>query len=108
MDLGVVIWDFETNDFAEPLLKFFEHNLMEMNILYIHTIEILPEYRGMQIGEHTMKDAANNFEQGCSLIITDCLPLQPDIMFEAYRLLLPAKGIKAAHVPVPDEAEPEF
>lgn len=76
MDLGAMIWDFETNDFVEPLLKFFEHDLIEMDVLYMHTIEILPEYRGMQIGEHAMKDAANNFEAGCSLIITDCLPLQ--------------------------------
>lgn len=76
MDLGSVVWDFERNDFSLPLLKFFHHDLIDMDILYIHTIEILPGYRGMQIGEHAMKDAANNFEQGCSLVVTDCLPLQ--------------------------------
>lgn len=76
LELGEVIWDFEAGDFVEPLLNFFDHDLYEGDILYIHTIEILPEYRGMQIGEHAMKDTANNFEQGCSLIVTDCIPLQ--------------------------------
>lgn len=76
MDLGSVGWDFEAEDFYPVLLKFFAYDLIATDILYIHTIEILPEYRGMQIGEHAMKDAANNFEAGCSLIITACLPLQ--------------------------------
>lgn len=76
MDLGSVIWDFEEQDFVKPLLKFFEHGLIEPDVLYLHTIEILPAYRGMQIGEHAMKDADNNFEHGCGLIVTGCLPLQ--------------------------------
>ena len=76
MDLGSVIWDFEAVDFVKPLRKFFEYDMVEPDLLYLHTIEILPEYRGMQIGEHAMKDVANNFEQGCGLIVTDCLSLQ--------------------------------
>lgn len=76
MDLGSAIWDFEEQYFVKPFLKFFEFDLVEPDILYIHTVEILPDYRGMQIGEHAVKDVANNFEQGCSLIVTDCLPLQ--------------------------------
>lgn len=76
MDLGSLIWDFERNDYVEPLLEFFEYDLNEVDLLYIHTVEVLPAYRGMQIGEHVIKDAANFFEAGCSLIVTDCLPLQ--------------------------------
>lgn len=75
MDLGTTIWDFEADDFKPALANFFEQDLIESDLLYLYTIEILPAYRGMQIGEHAMKDAANNFKQGCSLIVTDCLPL---------------------------------
>lgn len=76
LDLGSAIWDFEACDFKKALDKFFEGNLIDSDVLYLHTIEVLPAYRGMQLGEHALKDAANNFEQGCSLVITDCLPLQ--------------------------------
>lgn len=72
MELGRAVWDFKADGFKKPLLEFFEHDLIESDVLFTHTVEILPAYRGMQIGEHAMKDAANNFEHGCSLIVTDC------------------------------------
>lgn len=76
MDLGSVIWDFEAVEFSNHLNKAFEYDLVEMDVLYMHTIEVLPAFRGMQVGEHAMKDMANNFAQGCALIITDCFPIQ--------------------------------
>lgn len=76
MDLGCLIWDFEASDFVEPLLQFFEYDLNETDVLYIHTFEVLPEHRGMQIGEHALRDAVNNLAQGCSLVVLDCAPIQ--------------------------------
>lgn len=76
MDMGACVWDFKNGWYNKTLDKFFGHELTETDILYMHTVEVLPEWRGMQIGEHVMKDAANNFEQGCSLIVTDCRPIQ--------------------------------
>lgn len=76
LDMGECIWDFKKDRFNETLNKIFEYDLCETDVLYMHTVEVLPAYRGMQIGEHAMKDAANNFEQGCALIVTDCRPIQ--------------------------------
>lgn len=76
MDLSNVIWDYDANDFNMALNKFFEYDLIDSDVLFMHTLEILPDYRGMHIGMHVITDAANNFQTGCSLIVTDCLPLQ--------------------------------
>jgi ribosomal protein S18 acetylase RimI-like enzyme len=76
MDLGCLIWDLEVNDYVEPLNKFFEYDIHQIDMLYVHTFEVLPAYRGMQIGEHALKDAYNNLSQGCGLMVVDCVPIQ--------------------------------
>lgn len=76
LNMGECVWDFTNNEYNRGLNEFFEGDLHEKNILFIHTVEVLPNYRGMRIGEHAIKDAANNFESGCGLIVTHCEPPQ--------------------------------
>ncbi|RYF85203.1 MAG: hypothetical protein EON98_07210 [Chitinophagaceae bacterium] len=76
LEMGECVWDFEKNHFNRNLNRFFEGDMHESDILFIHTVEVLPAYRGMRIGETAMKDAANNFESGCGLIVVHCEPPQ--------------------------------
>lgn len=76
MRIGELIYDFDKRDFKRSLHQYFKGEILEDDLLYIDTIEILPQYLGYQIGEHAIKDMTNNFEAGCSIIAVDCIPLQ--------------------------------
>ncbi|HEX8314125.1 MAG TPA: hypothetical protein VF609_03995 [Flavisolibacter sp.] len=41
LELGECIWNFEKQDYVEPLNKFFGDDLMEWDILYLHSLEVL-------------------------------------------------------------------
>jgi GNAT superfamily N-acetyltransferase len=75
--VGEIVYDFEENDFVQPIRDFYD-DLWENDILILNRIEIFPEYRGMGIGKHLIKDLYNNFIQGCALFVLKCFPLQAE------------------------------
>lgn len=68
LDLGVAIYDFLKEDWKEQLNEKYNYNLIEPNVLFIASIEILPEYQGHKIGTRFIKDFVTNFVQGCSIV----------------------------------------
>jgi hypothetical protein len=82
IELGETIWDFDEQDFVEYLNEHYTWDIMERNILFITSIEIIAEYRELKIGEHVIKDFANNFLDGCGLLVVNTTPSQSRQDFE--------------------------
>jgi hypothetical protein len=74
LDLGSVIYDFQNEDWNEQLNDKYNYDLIEPNVLFITSIEILPEYQGHKIGTRFIKDFITNFIQGCSIVAIDKEP----------------------------------
>ena len=74
METGEAIYDFENDDFFEAVQDQFEISFMDL--LIISRLEILPAYRGHDIGKYAIKDLYNNFIGGCGLMTLKCFPLQ--------------------------------
>lgn len=77
LEMGEVLFDFEQNAFVTPIDKYY-NDLWDTNVLILSRVEIYPEYRGMGIGKHLIKDLYNNFIQGCGLFVLKCFPLQAE------------------------------
>lgn len=74
LDLGSAIYDFQNEDWNEQLNDKYNYDLIEPNVLFITSIEILPEYQGHKIGTRFIKDFIINFVQGCSIVAIDKEP----------------------------------
>jgi len=74
MEIGEAIYDFEKDDFSEAVREYLEISFMDL--LIISRLEILPPYRGNDIGKYAIKDLYNNFIGGCGLVALKCFPLQ--------------------------------
>ncbi len=82
LDLGSAIYDFQTQDWNEQLNEKYNDNLIESNVLFIASIEILPEYQGHKIGTRFIKDFITNFIQGCSIVAIDKEPFYIQTNFD--------------------------
>jgi GNAT superfamily N-acetyltransferase len=67
-NLGETIYDFEKDDWNYELNDKYHYDLTSSDVLYITSVEILPEYQGHKIGTRFIKDFIMNFVQGCSII----------------------------------------
>ena len=76
LDIGNQIYDFERNDFSEAIYENFE--VPWMDLLIVSGLEILPEYRGSDIGKFVLRDLYNNFIGGCGLMAIMVYPPQLD------------------------------
>lgn len=74
MEIGDAIYDFKKDDFAKALHANFEISFMDL--LIVSRLEILPQYRGNDIGKYAIKDLYNNFIGSCGLLTLKCFPLQ--------------------------------
>lgn len=74
LDIGKTIYDFEKDDFSEAIYEQFE--IPWMDVLIVSRLELLPQYRGSNIGKYAIRDLYNNFISGCSLMIITTFPLQ--------------------------------
>ncbi|MEO6232109.1 MAG: hypothetical protein ABJB11_23740 [Ferruginibacter sp.] len=74
MEIGEAIYDFEKDDFSEATDEHFDTTFMDL--LIVSRLEILPQYRGNDIGKYAIKDLYNNFIGGCGLVALKCFPLQ--------------------------------
>ncbi len=74
VEIGEAIYDFEIDDFSEATK---EHlTISFLDLLILTRLEILPAYRGYDIGKYAIKDLYNNFIGGCGLMTLKCFPLQ--------------------------------
>jgi GNAT superfamily N-acetyltransferase len=73
-EVGDAIYDFEKDDFADATHEHLDISFMDL--LIVSRLEILPGYRGNDIGKYAIKDLYNNFIGGCGLITLKCFPLQ--------------------------------
>lgn len=60
LDLGTAIYDFEKQDWNEQLNDKYNYDLIEPNVLFIASIEILPEFQGHKIGTRFIKGVLNS------------------------------------------------
>lgn len=74
LEIGEGVYDFESNDFSEACYESFD--IPFMDLLILARLEILPAYRGNDIGKYAIKDLYNNFIGGCGLMTLKCFPLQ--------------------------------
>lgn len=81
-ELGEIIYDYETNDWNEELNKKFDNNLNDPNVLYLYSVEILPEFRGNNVGSRFIKDFILNFAQNCALVVVDIEPFALQTNFD--------------------------
>jgi GNAT superfamily N-acetyltransferase len=74
METGEAIYDFEKDDFSEAAYKHLTISFLDL--LIVSRMEILPQYRGNDIGKYAIKDLYNNFIGGCGLLALKYFPLQ--------------------------------
>ena len=72
-------YDFEGDDFREEIQKFYNYEFVAPNVCILERLEILPKYRGLQIGKSLTADILFHFEDSCSLIILQPYPLQFEV-----------------------------
>lgn len=78
-ELGETIFDYETNDFREPLLN--EEGADSNNLLVINRLELLPKWRKKNIGKKVIKDIIWRFSGCFGLVILKAFPLQQEFQY---------------------------
>ena len=76
MELGETIFDFETDDFREPLID--EVCASSSNLLVIDRLELLPAWRKKGFGKKIIKDIIWRFSGCCDLVVLKAFPLQKE------------------------------
>ncbi|WMJ73989.1 hypothetical protein RCC89_12560 [Cytophagaceae bacterium ABcell3] len=68
----------EESDYWEKIDNYYsEEPLIEnLNIGFLERLELLPEYRGLGVGERVIQDIASRFYNSCGLIVAKAVPLQ--------------------------------
>lgn len=69
-------FDFDTEQVKEDIQRFYDYDIMQLNICLLERIEILPAYRGNKIAAKAIKDITFHFGSGCGLFIIQAYPLQ--------------------------------
>lgn len=75
-ELGKLIYDYKASEFNQKVREFYKDSLVSSGVLILQDIEILPNYRGKDIGAYAIKDLFNNFSQDTALFVTDIYPNQ--------------------------------
>jgi hypothetical protein len=78
--------DPETGDFRPDLESTLGEYILDLNILIVDRLEILPEFRGKNIGWECLRLCLQHYARGCGVVALKCFPLQ----FERTELSEPA------------------
>ena len=70
------ILNLDRNEVKDDIYSFFNYDLINLDILYIDTIEICEAYRGKGIGTKVIKDLYLRFGNNCRLIVAEVEPMQ--------------------------------
>ena len=71
-----VLCDEHEHRWNKSLTTYLQREMEGMDLLILHTIELLPPYRGRGMGKRVIRDLYNNFISGCGLFAAEVFPLQ--------------------------------
>lgn len=75
MDFGEEIYDFSIEEFNEETEEYFRERTGH-DILFLENIEILPPFRGKNLGSRLIKDIYLRFTHGCCMFALKAFPIQ--------------------------------
>lgn len=75
MNFGENIFDFSIEDLNEEAEEYFKDR-MGHDILFLESIEILPPFRGKELGSRLIKDIYLRFTNGCCMFALKAFPIQ--------------------------------
>lgn len=75
-EMGQAIFDFEYGEIQEKIREYYNGKIVNSDIYVIERIEILPPYRGNNLGKKLLKDIYNRFRGACGLFVLKSFPLQ--------------------------------
>jgi GNAT superfamily N-acetyltransferase len=70
------LFDPDTMDFSENLQQLFNYEIFEQNVLIIDRLELLPEYRGENLGLTIMRRLIQRYSAGAAVVAIKPFPLQ--------------------------------
>ncbi|HYJ87184.1 MAG TPA: hypothetical protein VEW46_14075 [Pyrinomonadaceae bacterium] len=68
--------DTETGDLRSDLEKMLGEYIFGLNVLIVDRLEILPEFRGKNIGLECLRLCLQQYARGCGVVALKCFPLQ--------------------------------
>ena len=68
--------DHDTKEFKSDLEEILGDYIIDLNLLIIDRIEILPEFRGNNIGLECLRRCLQQYAHGCGGVALKCFPLQ--------------------------------
>jgi GNAT superfamily N-acetyltransferase len=68
--------DHDTQEFKSDLEEILGEYIIDLNLLIIDRLEILPEYRGNNIGRECLRRCLQQYAHGCGVVALKCFPLQ--------------------------------
>jgi hypothetical protein len=68
--------DHETGDFRSDLESILGEYILGLNVLIVDRLEILPEFRGNNIGLECLRRCLQQYARDCGVVALKCFPLQ--------------------------------
>ena len=68
--------DHDTQEFKSDLEEILGDYIIDLNLLIIDRLEILPAYRGNNIGRECLRRCLQQYAHGCGVVALKCFPLQ--------------------------------
>lgn len=75
-EIGQAIFDFQYGEIKDKIRDYYNGEIVNSDIFVIERIEILPPYRGNNLGKKLLKDIYNRFSGACGLFVLKSFPLQ--------------------------------
>ena len=75
-EIGQAIVDFEHGEIQEKIREYYNGEIVNSDVCVIERLEILPPYRGNNLGKKILKDINNRFVSACGLFVLKSFPLQ--------------------------------
>lgn len=75
-EIGQEIFDFEYEEIKEKIQDYYNEEFVNRDICVIERVELLPSYRGNNLGKKVLKDIYNRFGSACGLFVLKSFPLQ--------------------------------
>jgi hypothetical protein len=66
----------DDREFSPEVIKLLDDELFDMNVLMIHYLAILPEFRGTQLGLVVLRKLMERFQTGAGVVALRAVPLQ--------------------------------
>ncbi len=80
LEFGMEFIDFENSEFNEHFMKHADEDMYLENLCLITEYELLPSFRGRNLGSKMLKDLYTRFGNGVGSIIINSTPFQQTVM----------------------------